>query len=181
MKLCWEAMGGTLGSCARGLLTFTPSLRLLRLEAMVPGLKMASKSFLANMDSNPLTQSGRIKGSFCASTDWQAPSASFWEVIEAACRSSAVEFKRILAMKSQSPGSYSASRVQTGASSSSESSAYSEEGPDQQILRALVFILFRNACSFCITQNPLHRGGHQFICTSLVCQLTSRLWFLSQV
>jgi len=44
MKLCWEATGGTLGSCVRGPLTFTPPPRLLRLEAMVPGLKIALKS-----------------------------------------------------------------------------------------------------------------------------------------
>ena len=44
MKLCWEAMGGAPGSCVRGLLTFTPPPRLLRLEAMVLGLKMVSKS-----------------------------------------------------------------------------------------------------------------------------------------
>ena len=84
-------------------------------------------------------------------------------------------------MKSQSPGLYSASRVRTEASSSSESSAYSGEGLDQQTLRALVSILFRNACSFRITWHPSHQGGHRFIYTSLVCQLTSGLWFLSQV
>jgi len=44
MKLCWEATGGAPGLFVRGLLTFTPSPRLLRLEAMVLGLKMASKS-----------------------------------------------------------------------------------------------------------------------------------------
>ena len=140
-----------------------------------------SKSSLANTDSNPLIQSGGIKGSFCASADQQAPSASFWEVVEAAHRSSAVESRRILVMKSWSPGSYSASRVRMGASSSSESSAYSGEGLDWQMLRALVSILFCDACSFRITRHPLHRGGHQFICTSLVCQLTSGLWSLSQV
>ena len=84
-------------------------------------------------------------------------------------------------MKSQSPGLYSAFRVRTGALSSSKSSAYSGEDPDQQTLRALVSILFCDACSFHITQHPSHRGGHQFIYTSLVCQLTSRLWSLSQV
>jgi len=44
MKLCWEAMGGAPESCVRGPLTFTPPPRLLCLEAMVPGLKMALKS-----------------------------------------------------------------------------------------------------------------------------------------
>jgi len=44
MKLCWEATGGAPGSCVRGPLTFTSPPRLLRLEAMVPGLKMVSKS-----------------------------------------------------------------------------------------------------------------------------------------
>jgi len=39
MKLCWEAMGGALESCVRGSLTFTPSPRLLHLEAMVPGFE----------------------------------------------------------------------------------------------------------------------------------------------
>ena len=134
-----------------------------------------SKSSLANMDSNPLTQSGQMKGSFYASTDRRAPSASFWEVIEAVRRSSIVKSGRILVMKSWSPGSYSASRVQTEASFSSESSAYSREGLDQQTLRALVSILFRDACSFRITQHPSHREGHWFICTSPVCQLTSGL------
>ena len=84
-------------------------------------------------------------------------------------------------MKSRSPGSYSASQVQTGALSSSESFTYSGEGPDRQTLMALVSILFCDACFFCITRHPLHQGGHRFICTSLVCQLTSRLWSLSQV
>ena len=139
------------------------------------------KSSLANTDSNPLMQSGRTKGSFYTFVDWWAPSASFWEVVEAACRSSTVDSRRILVMKSRSLGSYSASWVWIGASSSSESSAYSREGPDQQMLRALVSILFCDACSFHITQYPLHRGGHQFICTSPVCQLTSGLWSLSQV
>ena len=41
MKLCWEATGGAPGSCVRGPLTFTLPPRLLRLKAMVPGLKMA--------------------------------------------------------------------------------------------------------------------------------------------
>ena len=44
MKLCWEAMGGALGSYVGGPLIFTPPPRLLHLEAMVLGLKMASKS-----------------------------------------------------------------------------------------------------------------------------------------
>jgi len=39
MKLCWEAMGGALESYVRGSLTFTPSPRLLHLEAMVPGFE----------------------------------------------------------------------------------------------------------------------------------------------
>ena len=44
MKLHWETMGSTLGSCVRGPLTFTLPPRLLCLEAIVPGLKMVSKS-----------------------------------------------------------------------------------------------------------------------------------------
>ena len=84
-------------------------------------------------------------------------------------------------MKSRSPGLYSASRVQMVALSSSESSIYSGENLDQQTLRALVSILFCDACSFHITWHPSHRGGHWFVCTSLVCQLTSGLWSLSQV
>jgi len=44
MKLCWEAMEGALGSCVRGSLTFTPPLRLLHLKAIVPELKIVSKS-----------------------------------------------------------------------------------------------------------------------------------------
>ena len=68
-----------------------------------------SKSFLANTDSNSLTQLGGMKGSFHASADQQAPSASFWEVVEAACRSSAVNSGKILVIKSRSPGSYLAS------------------------------------------------------------------------
>ena len=140
-----------------------------------------SKFSLANTDSNSLAQSGGMKGSFRASVDRRASSASFWEVIEAARRSSLVESRRILVMKSWSPSSYSASRVRTEASSSSKSSAYSRQGLDRQTLRALVSILFRDTCSFRITQYPSHRGGHQFICTSPVCQLTSGLWSLSQV
>ena len=139
------------------------------------------KSFLANTNSNPLMQSGGMKGSFHASADRRAPSASFWKVIKAAHRSSAVESGRILVMKSQSPGSYLASRVRTGASFSFESSTYSGEDLDQQTLRALVSILFHDACFFHITWHSLYRGGHWFICTSLVCQLTSGLWSLSQV
>ena len=69
----------------------------------------------------------------------------------------------------------------TGVSSSSESSAYSGGGPDQQTLMALTSVFLRNACSFRIAQHPSHRGGHLFICTSPVCQLTSGLWSLSQV
>ena len=140
-----------------------------------------SKSFLANTDLNPLTQSGGVKGSLYASMDRQAPSASFWEVVEVARSSSAVGFGRTRVMNSRSPCSYSISPVRTGVSSSSESSACSGRGPDQQTLRALVSIHFRNACSFRITWHPSQRGGHWFICTSPVCQLTSRLWSLSQV
>ena len=139
------------------------------------------KSSLENTDLNPLTQLGGTKGTFRASVDQWAPSASFWEVVEVAHRSSVVESRRILVMKSRSPGSYSALRVRTGASSSSESSAYSGEGPDRQTLRALVSILFHDACSFRIARHPLPREGHWFICTSPVCQLTSGLWSLSQV
>jgi len=54
-------------------------------------------------------------------------------------------------MKSQSPCLYLASQVQTEVLSSFESSAYSRGGPDQQMLRALVSILFRDACSLHIT------------------------------
>jgi len=68
-----------------------------------------SKSFLANTDSNSLMQLGGMKGSFRASADQQAPSASFWEVVEVACRSSAVDSGRILVIKSWSPGSCLAS------------------------------------------------------------------------
>jgi len=53
-----------------------------------------SKSFLANMDSNPLVQSGGVKGSFCVSEDQWAPSASFWEIVEVAHRSSVVDSVR---------------------------------------------------------------------------------------
>jgi len=134
-----------------------------------------SKSSLVNTDSNPLMQSGRMKGSFHASVDRRAPSASFWEVVEVARRSSAVGSGRIWVMKSWSPCSYSASQVLTGVSSSSESFACSGRGLDWQTLRALVFILFCDACSFRITQHPSHQGGHRFIYTSLVCQLTFRL------
>jgi len=66
-----------------------------------------SKSSLENIDLNPLMQSGRMKGSFRVFVDRWALSVSFWEVIEAAHRSSAVDSRRILVMKSQSPGSYS--------------------------------------------------------------------------
>ena len=115
-----------------------------------------SKSSLANTDSNSLTQSGRMKGSFHAFVDQWAPSTSFWEIVKVAHRSSAVDSGRILVMKSWSPGLYSASRVQTGALSSSKSSAYSGRDPDWQTLRALVSILFRDTCSFYITQHSLH-------------------------
>ena len=84
-------------------------------------------------------------------------------------------------MKSLSPCLYSTLYIQRGVTSSSESSAYSRGGPDQQMLMALASIFLREARSFCITQHPSHRGGHRFICTFLVCQLTSRLWSLSQV
>ena len=139
------------------------------------------KSSLANTDSNPLMQSGRVKDVFCASEAWRAPSVSFWEVVEVACMSSIVNSERIPFPKSLSPCLYSTLQVQMGASSSSESSAYSRGSLDQQTLRALVSIFFYDTCFFYITQHPLHWGGHQFICTSPVCQLTSRLWSLSQV
>ena len=84
-------------------------------------------------------------------------------------------------MKSLSPCSYSTSHIQRGVSSSSESSAYSGGGPDRQTLTALASTFLRDARSFRIARHPSHRGGHLFICTSLVCQLTSGLWSLSQV
>jgi len=130
-----------------------------------------SKSSLANMDLNPLTQSGGIKGSLCVSMDRQAPSASFWKIIEAARRSSAVGSGRIQVMNSGSPCLYLASRVQMGVSSSSESSMCSGRGLDWQTLRTLVSILFRDTCSFRITQHPSHRGEYQFISSSVL------LWF----
>ena len=81
-----------------------------------------SKSSLANTDLNPLMQLGRVKGVLYASEVQWAPSASFWEVMEVACMSSVVDSERILVTKSLSPCLYSTSQVQTGASSSSESS-----------------------------------------------------------
>jgi len=44
MKLCWEATEGASELCMRGPLIFTPPPRLLRLKAMVPGLKIVLKS-----------------------------------------------------------------------------------------------------------------------------------------
>jgi len=123
-----------------------------------------SKSSLANTDSNPLTQLGRMKGSLHASADRRAPFASFWEIVEVARSSSAVGSGRIRVINSRSPCSYSILPVRTGVSSSSESSACSGRGPDRQTLRVLVFIRFCDACSFRIMRHPSHRG-HQFICT----------------
>ena len=94
--------------------------------------------------------------------------------------SSAVGSGRTRTMNSRSPCSYSISLVRTGVSSSAESSACSGRGPDWQTLRALVSLRFRDACSFRITRHPSHRGGHRFICTSPVCQLTSGLKQIAQ-
>jgi len=69
------------------------------------------KSSLTNMDSNPLTQSGGMKGSLSVSADQWVPSTSFWEAVEVARRSSAVGSRRIWVMKSQSSCLYLASRV----------------------------------------------------------------------
>ena len=96
-------------------------------------------------------------------------------IVEVAQRFSMVGSKRILVIKSLSPGSYSTSHIWRGVLSSSESSACSREGPDQQMLTALASTFFHNARSFRITRYSSHRGGHQFICTSSVCQSTSRL------
>jgi len=54
------------------------------------------KSFFANTDLNPLVQSGRVRSPFHVSEARWAPSASFWEIVEVARRSSAVGSKRIL-------------------------------------------------------------------------------------
>ena len=140
-----------------------------------------SKSSFANTDSNPLAQSGRVRSSFHVSEAQRAPSASFWEIVEVARRSSATGSERILVTKSLSPCSYSTPQIQRGVSSSSESSAYSGGGLDRQTLTALTSVFLCDACSFRIAWHPSHQGGHLFICTSLVCQLTSGLWSLSQV
>ena len=139
------------------------------------------KSSFANTDSNPLAQSGKVRSPFCVSEARRAPSTSFWEIVEVARRSSATGSERFLVMKSLSSCSYSIPHIQRGVSSSSESSVYSRGGPDQQTLTALTSVFLRDACSFCIARHPSHRGGHLFICTSPVCQLTSGLWSLSQV
>jgi len=89
-----------------------------------------SKSFFANTDLNPLAQPDRMKGPFYVSEARQALSASFWEIMEVAHRSSIANSRRILITKSLSPCSYSTSHVQTGALSFSESSAYSGGGLD---------------------------------------------------
>jgi len=140
-----------------------------------------SKSSFANTDLNPLAQSGKVRSPFRVFEAQRAPSASFWEIIEMARRSSAVGSERILVMKSLSPRSYSTLPIWRGVLSSSESSAYSRGGPDQQTLIALTSIFLYNACSFCIVWHPSYQGGHLFICTSLVCQSTSGLCSLSQV
>ena len=139
------------------------------------------KSSLVNIDSNPLMQLDRVKGVLHASEVRRASAVSFWEVMEVAHISFVVDSERILVMKSLSSCSYSTLQVRTRALSSSKSSAYSGGGPDQQMLRALVSILFHDACFFYITRHLSHRGGHWFICTFPVCQLTSGLWSLSQV
>ena len=140
-----------------------------------------SKSSFVNTNSNPLAQLGRVRSPFCVSEARWASSASFWEIIEVVWRSSAVGSKRILVMKSLSPVLYSTLQIWRRVSSLSESSAYSREGPDQQMLMALASIFFCDACSFHIMRHPSHREGYWFIWTSLVCQLTSGLWSLSQV
>ena len=139
------------------------------------------KSSFANTDSNPLAQSGRVRSPFCVSEARRASSTSFWEIVEVAQRSSAIGSKRILVMKSLSPCSYSTPHIWRGVLSFSESSAYSGGGPDRQTLMALTSIFLRDTCSFRIARHPSHRGRHLFICTSPVCQSTSRLWSLSEV
>ena len=114
------------------------------------------KSSFANTDSNPLAQSGRVKSPFWVFEARRAPSASFWEIVEVARSSSVAGLDRILITKSLSPCSYSTLHVWKRVSSSSESSAYSGEGLDWQMLTALASIFFCDACSFCIMQHPSH-------------------------
>ena len=104
-------------------------------------------------------QSGEVKSSLCAFEDRQAPSASFWEIVEVVCRSSVVDSGRILITKNLSPCSHLTLYVQEGVLSSSKSSAYSGGGLDWQILVALVSLFFHNTCSFCIMWHFLYWGG----------------------
>ena len=140
-----------------------------------------SKSSFANTDSNPLAQSDRVNSPFHVSEARWAPSASFWEIIEVVHRSAAIHSRSNLITKSQSSCSYSTSPVWRGFLSSSESSAYSGEGPARQILTVLASVFLYDTCSLRIARHPSHLGGQQFICTSPVCQSTSGLWSLSQV
>ena len=140
------------------------NFRQLRLQAqneldsvvLLPVLWKDVEVFLCKHQSNPLAQSGRVGSLFCNSEARWAPSTSFWEIVEVAQRSSTAGSGRILIMKSLSPVSYSTSQIQRGVSSLSESSAYSGEGPDQQMLTALASIFFCNTCSFCIMWHPSH-------------------------
>ena len=60
------------------------------------------KFSFANTDSNPLAQSGKVKSPFRVSEAQQAPSASFWEIVEVVCRSAAVNSGSNLVIKSLS-------------------------------------------------------------------------------
>ena len=55
------------------------------------------------MDSNPLTQSGKVKSPFCVSKARWAPSTSFWEIVETARRSAAADSRSNLITKSLFP------------------------------------------------------------------------------
>ena len=102
-------------------------------------------------------QLGRAKSPFYVSEARWAPSASFWDIVEVARRSSIAGSRSILVMKSLSPCSYSTSYIWRGVLSSSESSAYSGEGLDRQMLMALASVLLHDTCSFCIMWHSLHR------------------------
>ena len=61
------------------------------------------KSSFVNMDSNPLAQLGKVKSTFCISKARWAPSASFWEIVEAARRFTTVDSGSNLITKSLFP------------------------------------------------------------------------------
>ena len=115
-----------------------------------------SKSSFANTDLNPLVQSGKMKSSFRVSKARQAPSTSFWEIVEMVHKSTAVDSGSNLVTKSLFPCLYSTSHIWQGVSSSSQSSAYSRGGPDQQMLMALASTFLHNTCFFWIMWHPLH-------------------------